>query len=103
MGKRHMMVVWIFGLIATAAYAQPAPANIQQQADSKVRSLLLLMDKDPNGKVSRSKFMAFMSAAFDRMDVNNSGELDINTLTPFTNGPANLRYSSKHTGGTGSR
>ena len=41
------------------------------------------MDTDKSGKVSRAEFMAFMSAEFDRLDVNHDGELDVKELTQF--------------------
>jgi Ca2+-binding EF-hand superfamily protein len=45
------------------------------------KQLLLLMDKDKNGKVSKQEFMSFMDAEFDRLDMNKDGELDVNELT----------------------
>ena len=49
------------------------------EADAK--RLLLLMDKDKNGKVSKQEFMSFMEAEFDRLDKNKDGELDVKELT----------------------
>jgi len=49
------------------------------EADAK--QLLLLMDQDQNGKVSRKEFMSFMEAEFQRLDVNKDGELDVKELT----------------------
>jgi hypothetical protein len=44
------------------------------------KRLLLLMDTDKNGKVSKKEFMAFMDAEFDRLDTNHDGELDVKEL-----------------------
>ncbi len=40
-----------------------------------VAQLLRMMDQDQNGSVSKEEFMQFMSAEFDRLDVDRSGEL----------------------------
>ncbi len=42
----------------------------------QVRQLLLLMDKDQNGGVSRAEFMNFMEAEFESLDIDHSGELN---------------------------
>jgi Ca2+-binding EF-hand superfamily protein len=42
--------------------------------------LLLLMDTDKNGRVSRQEFMKFMEAEFDRLDKDKSGDLDVKEL-----------------------
>ncbi len=59
-----------------------------QEPDSKVsaglyktKDLLLLMDQDHNGKVSKAEFMKFMEAEFDALDVSKDGELDVAELT----------------------
>jgi Ca2+-binding EF-hand superfamily protein len=49
--------------------------------EKEAKKLLLLMDKDKNGKVSKQEFMNFMDAEFDRLDKDKSGELDVNELT----------------------
>jgi len=48
--------------------------------EDEVKQLLLLLDTDKNGKVSRQEFMNFMSAEFDRLDKDKSGELDVKEL-----------------------
>lgn len=50
-------------------------------AQNEVEQLLLLMDTDKNGKISKKEFMDFMSAEFDRLDKDKSGELDPKELS----------------------
>ena len=49
--------------------------------EGQVRQLLLLMDQDQNGQVSRAEFMRFMEAEFDGLDVDRSGELSAEELS----------------------
>ena len=58
-----------------------------------VKQLLLLMDADKNGKISRKEFMDFMQAEFDRLDTDKSGELDIKELEKS-------QLTTTHHGGT---
>jgi hypothetical protein len=44
--------------------------------EEQVKDLLLLMDVDKNGKISKKEWMDFASAEFDRLDTDHSGELD---------------------------
>jgi tRNA A37 methylthiotransferase MiaB len=48
--------------------------------EEDVKQLLLLMDTDKNGKISRQEYMNFMAAEFDRLDKDKSGELDVKEL-----------------------
>jgi Ca2+-binding EF-hand superfamily protein len=48
--------------------------------EAQVKQLLLLMDTDKNGKISKKEYMTFMEAEFDRLDKDKSGELDPNEL-----------------------
>ncbi len=51
--------------------------------EAEAKQMLVLMDRDKNGKVSRQEFMAFMETEFERMDVNKDGALDVKELTQF--------------------
>lgn len=66
-------------------------ANAQKQPPSKapdklalaqnqIEQLLLLMDTDKNGKISKQEWMSFMEAEFDRLDTDKSGELDVKEI-----------------------
>ena len=95
--SKFVSAISCFALImasSVGAHAQSGAAL--QQADPQVRQLLVLMDKDKSGKVSRDEFMAFMAAEFDRLDVNKDGELDISELQ-------GLRVAPRHPGGAGTR
>jgi Ca2+-binding EF-hand superfamily protein len=78
--------------VETALAAQsPAADQEAKQKDknlaageAEARRLLVLMDRDQNGKVSKAEFMKFMEEEFARMDKNNDGELDVTELTHFT-------------------
>jgi Ca2+-binding EF-hand superfamily protein len=69
----------VVGTVSTAALA--ASKRTDATAESDVRNLLLLMDKDKNGTVSKDEFLQYLSQAFDRLDVNKSGQLERNELT----------------------
>ena len=51
------------------------------KGDTEVKHLLLLMDKDENGKISKQEFMSFMEMEFDRLDKDKNGQLDVKELT----------------------
>jgi len=46
----------------------------------KQDKLVLLMDTDNNGKISRQEYMNFMAAEFDRLDKDKSSDLDAKEL-----------------------
>jgi Ca2+-binding EF-hand superfamily protein len=46
-----------------------------------VKELLLLMDTDKNGKISKQEWMAFMEAEFNQLDKEGKGELDPKQLS----------------------
>jgi len=52
----------------------------QQLTDAQVKQLMLLMDTDKTGKISKTEWMNFMSAEFDRLDKDKTGELDAKEL-----------------------
>jgi hypothetical protein len=63
----------------TAPAVSPASPKVIAGA-TEATKLLLLMDADKNGKVSRAEFMAFMAAEFERLDTNHDGQLDVKEL-----------------------
>ena len=48
--------------------------------ETEAKKLLILMDADKSGTVSKKEFMDFMGAEFDRLDVNHDGALDVKEL-----------------------
>jgi hypothetical protein len=69
------------GLLAAAPARAAEPPQKVAAGEYKTKELLLLMDVDRNGKVSRDEFMKFMAAEFDVLDTNHDGELDVAELT----------------------
>jgi hypothetical protein len=65
---------------ADSAIPVPAPERVAE-GELSAKQLLVLMDTDKNGKVSKQEFMVFMAAEFDRLDKNKDGELDVSELT----------------------
>jgi hypothetical protein len=66
----------------------PTPAAEKAEQEKKLaiateaaKQLLLAMDTDKNGKISKQEWMKFMEVEFDRLDVNHDGELDVKELT----------------------
>jgi hypothetical protein len=69
------------GTAGAQAAASPKAQDNVARGESEVRPLLLLMDQDKDGKVSKQDFMRFMEAEFDRLDKKNEGKLDVKGLT----------------------
>jgi Ca2+-binding EF-hand superfamily protein len=86
-----LIAVGVGGLIAAGlavSRAQDSDSHVDSRKEERLsegervaKQLLLLMDKDKNGKVSKQEFMGFMEAEFARLDVNHDGELDVKELT----------------------
>jgi hypothetical protein len=72
----------VAGTVSTAALA--AGKRSDSAAQSQVRQLLRLMDKDKNGTVSKDEFMQYMSQMFDRLDVDRSEQLEPKELRRAT-------------------
>jgi len=60
------------------AYTPDSPKVAAGSVD--VAQLVLLMDTDKNGKISKAEWMNFMSKEFDRLDTDHSGELDVHEI-----------------------
>lgn len=50
-------------------------------ATDAAKQLLLAMDTDKSGKVSKQEWMRFMEEEFDRLDTDHKGQLDVKELT----------------------
>jgi Ca2+-binding EF-hand superfamily protein len=50
--------------------------STSKRTAAAAQQLLRRVDKDANGRVSKSEFMQDMSRTFDRLDVNKSGQLE---------------------------
>ena len=82
MNRRNLLIALIgaTGVATGTAVAQkrtaPNPQDKLALADGDVKALLLLMDTDNNGKISKREWMSFMEAEFNKLDKDGSGELD---------------------------
>jgi hypothetical protein len=74
-----MAGVLLAGMIAGTGIAADNTQKVAAGVPA-TKQLLLLMDTDKNGKVSKQEFMSFMSAEFDKLDINHDGELDVKEL-----------------------
>jgi len=52
------------------------PRDKFAQANENVKELLLLLDTDKSGKISKQEWMNFMEAEFNKLDKDGNGELD---------------------------
>ena len=59
----------------------PNPQGNVALGEAEVKKLLLLMETDSDGKVSKQEFMSFMEAEFDRLDPKKEGKVDVKELT----------------------
>lgn len=69
--------------VAQKSGITPQPDKVALGEDEAKR-LLVLMDADKNGRVSKKEYMAFMEAEFKRLDKDNNGYLDVKELTEST-------------------
>lgn len=91
--RRSTNTVWILAILtvllvtgtmlATAAQKASVPKTQDHLAmgEEQVKQLLLLMQSDKQGMVSKQEYMKFMEAEFDRLDKEKKGELNVKKLT----------------------
>ena len=71
------------GMVGTAVAQKagvPKPQDKLAIGEDEAKQLLLLVDTDKKGKVSKQEWMKFMGAEFDRLDKPKTGYLDIKEL-----------------------
>jgi len=83
-----MTIVPVIAAVLTIpGKASPQKASAPKKEDKvalgedEVKQLLLLMDTDNNGKISKQEYMHFMEEEFERLDKDHNGELDVKELT----------------------
>jgi Ca2+-binding EF-hand superfamily protein len=75
--KKQILVACVGLAVALGAGSGAFAANASRQSAAyhKVEQLIRLLDKDKNGVVTKSEFLNFASAEFDRVDADKSGSL----------------------------
>jgi CRISPR/Cas system-associated endonuclease Cas3-HD len=77
-----LLTTWaMLGAAIAQKAAAPKPQDNLALGEDEVKQLLLLMDTDKKGKISKQEWMKFMEAEFDRLDKAKNGELDVKELT----------------------
>jgi len=66
--------------VAQGKASVPRPQDTLALGENAAKELLLLMEPDKNGKISRQAWMRFMGEEFDRLDKDKKGELDAQEL-----------------------
>jgi hypothetical protein len=79
MRRRNLHIALLLVTVLGVGFAQ---RDVSKQPDRNViaidhvKQLLLVMDADKKGKISKQEWMAFMEAEFDRLDAEKKGEVD---------------------------
>ena len=71
----------VAALFAGQKASTPKAQDKKAIGEGEVKQLLLLMDTDKNGKISKKEYISFLEAEFERLDKDQSGELDPKELT----------------------
>jgi hypothetical protein len=92
--RKRRNFVWFLGvivvlvatltLLGNAAAQKASVPKLQDKltmGEDDVKHLLLLMETDKNGMVSKREYMRYMEAEFERLDQNKSGQLNVKELT----------------------
>jgi hypothetical protein len=77
-----LVTIWsVLGIAVAQKAATPKPQDKLALAEPEVKQLLLLIDTDKSGMISKQEWMRFMEAEFDRLDKDKKGQLDAKELT----------------------
>lgn len=77
-----LLAIWaMLGTGVAQRAAVPKSQDRMALGEEDVKHLLLLMDSDKSGKVSKQEFRSFMEEEFERLDKDKSGDLDLKELT----------------------
>ena|ERR1700733_14564273 len=78
------MLIITFAIPGTSAAQKAAAPKVQDKlaiGQEQAEQLLLLIDTDKSGMISKEEWMKFMEAEFDRLDKDKKGRLDVKELT----------------------
>jgi CRISPR/Cas system-associated endonuclease Cas3-HD len=76
-----LVATWaILGTAVAQKAAVPKPQDKLALGENEIKQLLLLIDTDKNGKISKQEWMKFVEAEFDRLDKDKKGHLDVEEL-----------------------
>ncbi|MGA7752161.1 MAG: hypothetical protein WCB05_05000 [Candidatus Sulfotelmatobacter sp.] len=75
---RRKLLIALMSATGAAAVADiaPKPRDKYALANENVKQLLLLLDTDNSGRISKREWMNFMEAEFNKLDKDGNGELD---------------------------
>jgi hypothetical protein len=65
-----LLTIMTTGAIVAQKASVPKSQDKVALGEGDVKQLLLLMDTDKNGKISKQEFMTFMEAEFQKLDKN---------------------------------
>jgi hypothetical protein len=71
----------ILGNAAPQKASVPKPQDKLALGEDEIKKVLLIMEPDKKGKISKQEYMKFMEAEFERLDKDKNGELDVKILT----------------------
>ena len=74
------MLITTFAIPGTSVAQKttaPKPQDKLALGEERAEQLLLLIDTDKSGKISKQEWMKFMEAEFDRLDKDKKGQLDV--------------------------
>jgi hypothetical protein len=76
-----LVATWaMLGTAVAQRQAVPKPQDKLALGEPEVKQLLLLIDSDKSGKISKEEWMKFMESEFDRLDKDKKGQLDAKEL-----------------------
>jgi hypothetical protein len=90
MRRRYLLVALLVLLVGATLRIALAQKGVPKQPDKNVmamenvKQLLLVMDTDKSGKISKQQWMEFMEAEFDKLDVEKTGKLDQTAIRQST-------------------
>ena len=94
--RRNLRIASLLVMTLGVSFAQkdvPKQPDRNVMAIENVKQLLLVMDTDNRGKISKREWMAFMEAEFDRLDDKKNGEVDQTAIRQSMAYAKHIRFS----------